>query len=159
MYINYAVFYLVHSCIIDGCKNRSNKEDCKGVKFYRLPLRNEELLEIWLLLICRHRHKVTVNSRICSDHFINGVKRSDNDLPQLFPWQKSIPAANNTQLTPLAQIHHDHLYCSPHYRPSSYLTPITTSDTVCLHTTIATDVPTVATTNVSTITDPSLHSV
>ena len=91
-------------------------------------------MEIWLLLICRRRHEVTANSRICSDHFINGVKRNDNDLPQVhvFPWQKSIPAASNTQLTPLAKLHHDHCYCSPHYRPSSYSTSVTTSDMVCL---------------------------
>ena len=156
---------MVHSCIIDGCKNRSNKEDCKGVKFFRLPLRNEELLETWLLLICRRRHEVTANTRICSDHFINGVKRSDSDVPQIFPWQKSMSVTSDTQLTPSAKIYHDHCYCLPHYQPSSYLTPITTSDTVCLHTpppppTTTTDIdtPTVMTTDASTITDSSHYS-
>ena len=118
-------------------------------------MRNEELLETWLLLICRCRHEVTIYSRICSDHFINGVKNSDYDLPQIFPWQKSI-STNSSSLTPSQIVYHDHCYCSPHYRPSSYLTPITTNDIVRLHTT--TDTSIIVTTDASTITDPSLHS-
>ena len=132
------------------------KRPCKGVRFYRLPLRNEQILKTWLLLICRHRHEVTVNSRICGAHFIDGIKKSDYDLPQIFPWQKGIPASSN-RLSPESQIvYHDHCYCSLHYQPSSYLTPITASDKVCLHTT--TNASTIMTTDVSTITDHSLHS-
>ena len=146
---------MVHSCIVPGCKNRSNKEDCKGIKFYRLPIRNEELLETCLLLICRRRHEVTVNSRICSDHFIDGIKKNEYDLPQIFPWQKST-LVNDRRLTPQQIVFHDHSYCSQHYQPSSYLTPTTTSDIICLHNTTATYIT--ATTDASTITDPSLHS-
>ena len=79
---------MVYSCIIPGCKNRSNKEDCKDVKFYTLPFRNEELLKTWLSLVCKQRNEVTIHSRVCSIHFIGGIKRSDDDPPQIFPWQR-----------------------------------------------------------------------
>lgn len=134
---------MVHSCVVQGCNNRSNKEDCKGVKFYTLHFKNECLLETWLTLICRRRGEVNVHSRICSVHFIDGVKKSSKDLPQIFPWQKytsctsTLVSENQTKNPPSPSqiVYHDHCYWSPHYlslspvtRDSSYLTPITASD-------------------------------
>jgi hypothetical protein len=82
---------LIEMVHVLGCKNRSNKEECKGLKFYTLPFRNEELLKTWLALICRRRNEVTIHSRVCSAaHFAGGIKKSDS-LPQTFPWQKCIP--------------------------------------------------------------------
>ena len=130
---------MVHSCIVHGCKNRSNKEECKKIKFYTLPFRNERLLQTWLSLICKRRNEVNIHSRICSTHFIGGMKKSDKDVPQIFPWQKSTsmqlpscePIAVNP--TPRQVVEHDHCYCSSSYRSlcissvtlgSSFLTTI-----------------------------------
>ena len=74
------VFRMVHPCIVPGCTNRSNKEECKNIKFYTLPFNDEWLLQIWLTLVCRRREEVTVHSRICSTHFANGIKKSNKDL-------------------------------------------------------------------------------
>ena len=64
--------------------------------------------------------------------------------------------ANSSRLTPSQIVHHDHCYCLPHYQPSSYLTSISTIDMVCLHT--MTNASTITSTDISTITDPYLHS-
>ena len=160
------MFYLsrmVHSCIVPGCTNLSNKEECKNIKFYTLPFKDELLLQTWLALICKRREEVTVHSRICSTHFTNGIKKSYYDFPQIFPWQKythtaaihqSSPAIR--QLSPAEIIYHDHCYCLPHYKSisvvstgSSYLTPITASD--ILHLTL----PSI---DASTTTDPLIQS-
>ena len=82
------VFRMVHPCIVPGCTNRSNKEECKNIKFYTLPFNDERLLQIWLTLVCKRREEVTVHSRICSTHFANRIKKSNKDLPQIFPWQR-----------------------------------------------------------------------
>ena len=156
---------MVHSCIVPGCNNRSNKEVCKGIKFYVLPFKDEKLLERWLTLACRRREDVTVHSRICSVHFLHGNKKNNKDIPQIFPWQKytSTPTPlplNQVEnhLTPSQIVYHDHLYCSPSYKPlysantctgSSYLTPIVATDILRLNPT---------TTDVSTNTDASLQS-
>ena len=69
---------MVHSCVVLGCKNRSNKEECKHIKFYTLPFKNAQLLKTWLSLIGRHRNEVTIHSRVCSVHFVDGMKKSDS---------------------------------------------------------------------------------
>ena len=159
---------MVHSCIVPGCKNRSNKEECKGIKFYTLPFRNEQLLQTWLSLVYRQHNEVTVHSRVCSAHFVGGIKKNTEDLPQIFPWQrsvsKSIHVPNETvekvvaDLTPSQIIEHDHCYFSSHHKVSSrvstglgssYLTLVTASDMLHLY---------VPTTDVSTLTDPSLQA-
>ena len=125
---------MVHSCIVPGCTNLSNKEECKNIKFYTLPFKDEQLLQTWLAQICKRR-EVTIHSRICSTHFINGIKKGYHDLPQILPWQKyTYYTAAKHQLSPADIIYHDHCYCLPHYRSvsivstgSSYLTPITAS--------------------------------
>lgn len=122
---------MVHSCIVPGCKNHSKKEECKGIRFYTLPFGNEQLLQTWLSLVCRRRNEVSVHSRICSTHFIDGVKKGNEDVPQRFPWQKSAsstPTKDSTLcLTPRQIVEHDHCYCSPHYQSSSICTPLFTS--------------------------------
>ena len=112
---HYAILYstilteMVHSCAVLGCKNRSNKE-CKGLKFYTLPFRNEELLKTWLALICRRQNEVTIHSRVCSAHFAGGIK--SDSLPQTFPWQKCIPTqAPAPAMIPSDIVDHDHCYC------------------------------------------------
>ena len=132
---------MVHSCVVLGCKNRSNKEECKGVKFYTLPFRDQELLKTWLALICRRRNEVTIHSRICSAHFVGGIKKN-GDLPQIFPWQKYIPVPSTNNLTSSEIIDHDHCYCSLDFHSpsialhlgSSYLTPVLASDMIPLQT-------------------------
>ena len=135
---------MVHSCAVLGCKNRSNKEECKGLKFYTLPFRNEELLKTWLALICRRRNEVTIHSRVCSAHFAGGIKKNDS-LPQIFPLQKCIPTQVPAPATiPSDIVDHDHCYCSLDFQSvtpsivlhpgSSYLTPILASDIIPLQT-------------------------
>ena len=67
---------MVHYCVVPTCRctNCSNKEG-KNIKFYTLPFKDEQLLQIWLALICKCR-EVTICSRICSTHFIIGIKRA-----------------------------------------------------------------------------------
>ena len=60
---------MVHSCVVPGCNSRSNKAECKGIKFYNLPT-TKKILQVWLLLIGRRLVEVNVHSRICSKHFI-----------------------------------------------------------------------------------------
>ena len=167
-HVHYSMFHreMVHSCVVLGCKNRSNKEECKGLKFYTLPFKNEQLLKTWLLLIGRQHNEVTIHSRVCSEHFVNGVKNNSDDLPQIFSWQRRTSkilhnretSAVSTSLTPSQIIHHDHCYCKSDYQysssanihvGSSYLTPTTASDLLNLR------IPTI---DVSTLTDPSLQS-
>ena len=132
---------MVHSCVVLGCKNRSNKEECKGIKFYTLPFKNEELLKTWLALICRRHNKVTIHSRVCSAHFVGGIKTKYDQLPQIFPWQKSTSVSLPTACTnPSEIINHDHCYCSLDFKSpsitlypgSSYLTPILATDMIPL---------------------------
>ena len=73
---------MVHSCIVPGCNNRSNKEVCKGIKFYVLPFKDEKLLERWLTLACRRREDVTVHSRICI--FFMVIKRTIRTFHKYF---------------------------------------------------------------------------
>ena len=115
---------MVHSCVVLGCKNRSNKEECKGIKFYTLPFKNEELLKTWLALICRRHNEVTIHSRVCSAHFVGGIKTKYDQLPQIFPWQKSTSVSLPTACTnPSEIINHDHCYCSDFKSPSVTLYP------------------------------------
>ena len=75
---------MVHSCVVPGCNSRSNKSNCKNIKFFTLPKRS---LKIWIALIGLHSiSQVSVRSRICSKHFVNG-KKMKNSIPELFPWQ------------------------------------------------------------------------
>ena len=124
---------MVHNCVVPGCSSRSDKKECKGIKFYRLPTA-KKTLERWLLLIGRKISEVSLHSRICSKHFIGGKKM----IPQLFPWQKRSNTLNITHststitltnvLSPSDIVNHDHCYCLPCTEQSqlqpTHLTPL-----------------------------------
>ena len=73
---------------VPGCKNRSNKVQCKGIKFYTLP-KTKEILQTWLSLIGRRLTEISLHSRICSQHFLDGIRK--DSVPQIFPWQNDRP--------------------------------------------------------------------
>ena len=121
---------MAHSCIVPGCNSRSNKAECKGIKFYNLPT-TKKILQVWLLLIGRTLVEVSIHSRICSKYFIGGQKTKDS-LPQIFPWQKhpantecpSTSTHSRPRLSPSDIVNHDHSYCLPQVL-STHLTPFT----------------------------------
>ena len=138
---------MVHTCIVPGCPNRSNKPKSKRLRFYTLPSINK-VKEIWLSLIGRSFTEVTLHSRICSEHFINGKKTKDS-IPEIFPWQKRTTTSTTTEatstiiqeshptlileshpspsLSPSNIVDHDHCYCKPYQLQLSptHLTPVT----------------------------------
>ena len=85
-------------CSIPGCTNRSNKEECKGLSFYKLPTDHEERLR-WLISI---KKPITVSSYtyVCSLHFKGNKKTSNNDVPTIFPWTSSISARKSPTVRP-----------------------------------------------------------
>jgi len=51
-----------------GCNNQSTKR--RDLNFYRLPLKNEELLTRWLVNLRKPKlPKLLENCYVCSDHF------------------------------------------------------------------------------------------
>ena len=77
---------MTKSCVVFGCHNWHGKKGCEGLSFYRLPLKNEELLRTWLRMMRTESVKVNTNSRVCSSHFEGGKKCGPNDVPTIFPW-------------------------------------------------------------------------
>ena len=74
-----------HCCAVN-CTNRRGKAGCEGVKFYRIP-KNNESRRTWLGKIHRRdltEASLTDNIRLCSVHFHNGVKTSEQPLPVYF---------------------------------------------------------------------------
>ena len=44
---------------------------------------------MWQMKICHERtFVVTPNTRVCSEHFVGGIKDENNPIPTLFPWKK-----------------------------------------------------------------------
>lgn len=72
------------NCSIPGCTSRSDKEECSGVSFHKLPSDSTQRRR-WLVSIKR---PITVSSYtyICSLHFQDSKKSQDNDIPTIFPW-------------------------------------------------------------------------
>ena len=72
------------NCSIPGCTSRSDKEECSGVSFHKLPSDSCQRRR-WLVSIKR---PITVSSYtyICSLHFQDSKKTPDNDTPTIFPW-------------------------------------------------------------------------
>ena len=85
---------MVHTCVVPGCHNRSNKSNCKGLKFYTLPTA-KKIREVWLSLVGRKCTEVTFHSRICSEHFVHG-KKTKESIPEIFPWQKHTCTTTST---------------------------------------------------------------
>lgn len=86
---------MVHRCIVPGCPNRSDKKD--NLKFHRLPLKNDRLLQTYLDLIGLTRSDITDNSRICSAHFSErGLWQFHSKVPDIFPWSQSSSAPSSS---------------------------------------------------------------
>ena len=75
-----------HYCIVPLCNNRSGTP---GISFYRLPLKDPNLLKQWLAKIRREDDiPLTKYSRVCSVHFEGGKKTGKMSVPTLFAWTK-----------------------------------------------------------------------
>ena len=152
------IYSMVHTCVVPGYHDRSNKPNCKGVKFYTLST-TKKVLQLWLSLTGRRLSEVSFHSRICSEHFINGKKTKDS-IPEIFPRQRhsaittitntgpnsasasspqvasqdmctsSAQASRAPTLSPADIVRHDHSYCTPlsSYPVSTHLTPITATE-------------------------------
>ena len=106
------------------------------------------MLDTWLSLIGRRFSELSLHSRVCSVHFINGEKKK-NSVPEIFPWQKyNTPSVQRTTthiqeshnivsnsshnssipsiLSPFDLVYHDHCYCTPPQQSSTHLTPVST---------------------------------
>lgn len=55
-------------CIAFGCNNRSEDYQ-RGISFFRLPLKNERLLQQWVAKLQLKDPPLKETSRICSEHF------------------------------------------------------------------------------------------
>ena len=66
----------------------TNVSGTLGISFHRLPLKNPELLKIWLIKIRRENAPVNEHSRVCSEHFKDGKKQGKDDIPVVFAWTK-----------------------------------------------------------------------
>ena len=91
-------FVMPKNCSIPGCTSRSDKEECSGVSFHKLPSDNTRRHQ-WLVSI---KEPITVSSYtyICSLHFKNSKKSPDNDIPTIFPWSISVPVRNSPTRRP-----------------------------------------------------------
>ena len=76
-------------CSIPGCTSRSDKEGCKTVSFHTIP-RDVSIRHQWLVSI-KKPITISEHTRICSLHFVGGMKSASSPIPTLFPW--STPAA------------------------------------------------------------------
>ena len=61
------------SCYAYGCYNTNKKEECKDVKFFRIPSAQSDpdRRRKWLLAI-RRKGEPYLGARICSAHFLSG---------------------------------------------------------------------------------------
>jgi len=76
-----------HTCCVPGCNNRHTKTK-KGTKYYKF-LQDAKLRRIWLTKISReHNFIVTSNTRGCSEHFEEGTKDENNQVPTIFQWKE-----------------------------------------------------------------------
>ena len=86
-------------CCVVGC-HRNTKRDKGTVGFYRFPKRNFEQRQLWIKAVKRinpdgSEWMPSANTRICSDHFVNGeVHPSRNHpsyVPSIFPTKHKKP--------------------------------------------------------------------
>ena len=61
-------------CCAPGCSNSRKRRG--DVKFYRIP-KDIKRRRVWLKRIRRKNFSPTVNTRLCSEHFIGGHKSDD----------------------------------------------------------------------------------
>ena len=74
---------MVNFCVVPGCSNRSNRE--KDLSYYRLPLKDKKLLQVWVHKIGRKNLPLNGNSRVCSQHFEPNSARGRCLLPGEYP--------------------------------------------------------------------------
>ena len=75
-----------HYCIVPLCNNQSGTP---GISFYRLPLKDPNLLKQWLAKIRREDDiPLTKHSQVCSVHFEGGRKTGNESVPTIFAWIK-----------------------------------------------------------------------
>ena len=77
---------MVNFCVVPGCSKRSNRE--KDLSYYRLPLKDKKLLQIWIYKIGRKNLPLNGNSRVCSEHFEPNSARGRCLLPGEYPTLK-----------------------------------------------------------------------
>jgi len=82
-------------CCVVGC-SRNTVKDKGVVGFYRFPSRNLERRGLWIKAVKRINEdgsewKPSANTRICSDHFVNGESHPSRThpsyVPSIFPTQ------------------------------------------------------------------------
>ena len=74
------------NCCVPGCTN--NFRNNPGIKYYRIP-KDEKVRRRYEILIRNATLKVkSDNTRICEQHFEDGIKKSRYDLPSICPWSK-----------------------------------------------------------------------
>ena len=88
-----------HHCIVPLCTNNSATSK---FSFYRLPVKKPDLLKKWLVAIRRENTPIHAESRVCSAHFENQVKKGSDDVPCIFAWTKPkrLPPKERIPLAP-----------------------------------------------------------
>ena len=108
---------MVHTCVVKGCKNRSNLPSCLRLSWHRVPA-TPQLLKKAELSSLPNRH-----SRICSECF-KKVRPMSRKPPVI---RNSITTIHKPTREELRQaVAHDHTYCqrsSNHPLHASYLRP------------------------------------
>ena len=82
------------TCCVPGCYNNSKKHNGK-FSFYNFP-GDQNLRRQWLHNISRKDFRPTAGHRVCSAHFEGGSKSYQNNVPTVFPLQKSHPKVIKT---------------------------------------------------------------
>ena len=82
------------TCCVPGCYNNSKKHKGK-FSFYNFP-GDQNLRRQWLHNISRKDFRPTTGHRVCSAHFEGGSKTYQNNVPTVFPLQKSHPKVIKT---------------------------------------------------------------
>lgn len=130
-----------HNCVVEGCNNRSSKEECENLSFHQLPLMDAHLLQQWTIKARLPQKLVNKHSRVCGAHFIGGKRSNANNVPQLFPWTPSRrpPPSRTLHLSPLCRPPASRILLAPHScnlppcpTPSSTLQPFPTPSNTLL---------------------------
>ena len=82
------------TCCVPGCYNNSEKHKGK-FSFYNLP-GDQNLRRQWLHKISRKDFRPTTGHRVSGAHLEGGSKTYQNDVPTVFPLQKSHPEVIKT---------------------------------------------------------------
>lgn len=86
------------TCCVPGCYNNSTSLTDKSLKFHRFP-QNVPLRRKWIKLINRKAKNGKLfqpdsrSHRVCSAHFVNGMKTNGNNIPTVFPIKRLLTAS------------------------------------------------------------------